>query len=74
MLFKTQSADKDFTFKTIICFYSQLFHIDFGHFMNHPKHKYGIKRERTPLVFTDSFVRVITKAKEKPRETEEFKE
>ncbi|KAL4221713.1 Phosphatidylinositol 4 [Mactra antiquata] len=39
----------------------QLFHIDFGHFMNHKKDKYGIKRERTPFVLTNDFVGVITK-------------
>ncbi|XP_013190051.2 phosphatidylinositol 4,5-bisphosphate 3-kinase catalytic subunit delta isoform [Amyelois transitella] len=39
----------------------QLFHIDFGHFLGHFKHKYGIKRERVPFVLTHDFIHVINK-------------
>ena len=28
----------------------QMFHIDFGHILGNYKHKFGIKRERVPLV------------------------
>ncbi|KRX10773.1 Protein kinase-like domain [Pseudocohnilembus persalinus] len=36
-----------------------LFHIDFGHFLGHFKVKYGIKRERTPFVFTEEMCYVM---------------
>lgn len=38
----------------------QLFHIDFGHFLGNYKHKFGIKRERVPMVLPAEFVEVIT--------------
>ena len=33
----------------------QLFHIDFGHFLGNFKHKFGIRRERVPLVLSSEF-------------------
>jgi len=36
-----------------------LFHIDFGHFLGHFKTKLGIKRERTPFVFTEEMSEVM---------------
>ena len=37
----------------------QLFHIDFGHFLGNFKYKFGIKRERVPMVLPAEFVEVI---------------
>lgn len=37
----------------------QVFHIDFGHFLGNFKHKFGIKRERVPMVLSSEFVEVI---------------
>ena len=37
----------------------QMFHIDFGHFLNHKKKKYGICRNRVPFVLPGDFIRVI---------------
>ena len=37
----------------------QVFHIDFGHFLGNYKHKFGIKRERVPMVLPAEFVEVI---------------
>ena len=51
---------------------SQLFHIDFGHFLGHFKKKYGIKRERVSFVFTEDFAKVITRGAMVPAETVEF--
>ncbi|CAM4641381.1 unnamed protein product [Lepidochelys kempii] len=39
----------------------QLFHIDFGHFLDHKKKKFGYKRERVPFVLTQDFLLVISK-------------
>lgn len=36
-----------------------LFHIDFGHFLNNRKKKFGINRERVPFVLTKDFIYVI---------------
>jgi phosphatidylinositol-4,5-bisphosphate 3-kinase len=38
---------------------TQMFHIDFGHFLGNFKHKFGIKRERVRLVLSSDFVEVI---------------
>ena len=38
----------------------QLFHIDFGHFLGNYKQKWGIKRERVPMVLPAEFVEVIS--------------
>lgn len=40
----------------------QLFHIDFGHFLGNFKYKFGIKRERVPIVLPGEFVEVISVA------------
>ena len=37
----------------------RLFHIDFGHFLGNFKFKYGVRRERSPFVFTPEMKRVI---------------
>ena len=37
----------------------QMFHIDFGHFLGNFKHKFGIRRERVPMVLSSEFVEVI---------------
>ncbi|KAK8794769.1 hypothetical protein WA158_001750 [Blastocystis sp. Blastoise] len=37
----------------------QLFHIDFGHILGHFKQKFGIKREKSPFIFTKSFAKVL---------------
>ncbi|KAK3592456.1 hypothetical protein CHS0354_001576 [Potamilus streckersoni] len=51
----------------------QVFHIDFGHFLNHKKKKFGINRERVPFVLTEDFIRVIAKGKDKPEKQDEYK-
>nr|CCA14529.1 phosphatidylinositol kinase putative [Albugo laibachii Nc14] len=35
------------------------FHIDFGHFLGHFKYQLGLKRERTPFVFTKEMAHVL---------------
>ncbi|RHY30053.1 hypothetical protein DYB32_004658 [Aphanomyces invadans] len=35
------------------------FHIDFGHFLGHVKYQFGIKREKTPFVFTPEMAHVL---------------
>jgi phosphatidylinositol-4,5-bisphosphate 3-kinase len=35
------------------------FHIDFGHFLGNYKSKFGIKREKTPFIFTPQMARVM---------------
>uniref|UniRef100_A0A8B9J8N6 phosphatidylinositol-4,5-bisphosphate 3-kinase n=1 Tax=Astyanax mexicanus TaxID=7994 RepID=A0A8B9J8N6_ASTMX len=56
----------------------QLFHIDFGHFLDHKKKKFGYKRERVPFVLTQDFLIVISKGGTqectKTREFERFQE
>lgn len=44
---------------TVLTFTSQLFHIDFGHFLGNFKRKLGINRERVPFILTYDFVHVI---------------
>ncbi|KAK3090339.1 hypothetical protein FSP39_011033 [Pinctada imbricata] len=51
----------------------QVFHIDFGHFLNHKKKKFGINRERVPFVLTEDFIRVIAKGSDQARKSDEFK-
>ncbi|XP_043926378.1 phosphatidylinositol 4,5-bisphosphate 3-kinase catalytic subunit alpha isoform [Protopterus annectens] len=50
----------------------QLFHIDFGHFLDHKKKKFGYKRERVPFVLTQDFLIVITKGAQECTKTKEF--
>lgn len=51
---------------------SQLFHIDFGHFLDHKKKKFGYKRERVPFVLTQDFLIVISKGTQECTKTREF--
>ena len=37
----------------------QLFHVDYGHFLGNFKHKFGIKRERVPMILSSEFIEVI---------------
>ncbi len=39
-----------------------LFHIDFGHFLGNFKSKLGIKRERSPFVFTPAMSHIMTES------------
>lgn len=55
-------------------FFFQVFHIDFGHFLNHKKKKFGINRERVPFVLTEDFVRVIVRGSDKTSKHELFRE
>ena len=50
----------------------QVFHIDFGHFLDHRKKKFGINRERVPFVLTEDFIRVIAKGQDNPEKSAEF--
>uniref|UniRef100_A0A665TGP6 Phosphatidylinositol 4,5-bisphosphate 3-kinase catalytic subunit alpha isoform n=1 Tax=Echeneis naucrates TaxID=173247 RepID=A0A665TGP6_ECHNA len=50
----------------------QLFHIDFGHFLDHKKKKFGYKRERVPFVLTQDFLIVISKGTQECTKTREF--
>ncbi|XP_029436299.1 phosphatidylinositol 4,5-bisphosphate 3-kinase catalytic subunit alpha isoform-like isoform X3 [Rhinatrema bivittatum] len=50
----------------------QLFHIDFGHFLDHKKKKFGYKRERVPFVLTQDFLIVISKGIQECTKTKEF--
>lgn len=51
----------------------QVFHIDFGHFLDHRKKKFGITRERVPFVLTMDFIRVIARGSDQPLKHKEFK-
>ena len=48
-----------------------LFHIDFGHFLGNFKSKFGMKRERTPFVFTQQMEHVILQGKTSKAEKKE---
>lgn len=50
----------------------KLFHIDFGHFLDHKKKKFGYKRERVPFVLTQDFLIVISKGTQECTKTREF--
>jgi phosphatidylinositol-4,5-bisphosphate 3-kinase len=50
----------------------QVFHIDFGHFLDHRKKKFGVNRERVPFVLTEDFIRVIAKGQDNPEKSTEF--
>lgn len=54
------------------CVLLQLFHIDFGHFLDHKKKKFGYKRERVPFVLTQDFLIVISKGSQECTKTKEF--
>merc|ERR1712218_48681 len=43
----------------------KLFHIDFGHVMGNFKSKFGVKRERCPMILPSEFVHVIQSGGEK---------
>eukprot|EP00092_Neocalanus_flemingeri_P011672 GFUD01012577.1.p1 GENE.GFUD01012577.1~~GFUD01012577.1.p1 ORF type:complete len:1133 (+),score=268.09 GFUD01012577.1:126-3524(+) len=43
----------------------KLFHIDFGHVMGKFKSKFGIRRERSPMLLPSEFIQVIQKGGEK---------
>mmetsp|Transcript_52561 Transcript_52561/g.87040 ORF Transcript_52561/g.87040 Transcript_52561/m.87040 type:complete len:1185 (-) Transcript_52561:126-3680(-) len=49
----------------MVCRNGQFFHIDFGHFLGNWKTKWGIKRERTPLVFTNQMKYAIANETDK---------
>lgn len=51
----------------ILFLFSQLFHIDFGHFLGNFKSKLNIKRERVPFILTSHFEYVIKRG-EKDKE------
>jgi phosphatidylinositol-4,5-bisphosphate 3-kinase len=51
----------------------KVFHIDFGHFLDHKKKKFGINRERVPFVLTEDFLRVIAKGSDQPTKHAGFK-
>jgi len=58
--------------KNDLLIYVQVFHIDFGHFLDHRKKKFGINRERVPFVLTEDFIRVIAKGQDNPEKSAEF--
>ena len=39
----------------------RLFHIDFGHILGRKKQKFGINRERVPLILPASFMYIINR-------------
>lgn len=43
----------------MICSSGRYFHIDFGHFLGHFKYQMGVRRERTPFVFTREMAHVF---------------
>jgi len=49
-----------------------VFHIDFGHFLDHRKKKFGINRERVPFVLTEDFINVIARGQDAPVKSAEF--
>lgn len=57
-----------------MCSCHQVFHIDFGHFLDHRKKKFGINRERVPFVLTDDFIRVIAKGADNAKNSPQFRE
>ena len=50
----------------------QLFHIDFGHFLDHKKKKFGVNRERVPFVLTDDLINTIARGKPSSDSSREF--
>ncbi|KAI0224779.1 Phosphatidylinositol 4,5-bisphosphate 3-kinase catalytic subunit alpha [Lamellibrachia satsuma] len=50
----------------------QVFHIDFGHFLDHRKKKFGFQRERVPFVLTEHFCRVIAHGSDNPLKSPHF--
>ena len=57
-----------------VLFFIQVFHIDFGHFLDHRKKKFGINRERVPFVLTDDFIRVIARGADNAKNSPQFRE
>ena len=64
--------DKSYSLSLISPLSPQLFHIDFGHFLDHKKKKFGYKRERVPFVLTQDFLLVISKGSQECTKTREF--
>lgn len=62
----------DFGVNVVKLLIMQVFHIDFGHFLDHRKKKFGINRERVPFVLTEDFIRVIAKGQDNPEKSVEF--
>ena len=57
----------------LYCFnFLQVFHIDFGHFLDHRKKKFGFQRERVPFVLTEHFCRVIAHGSDNPLKSTDF--
>jgi len=52
----------------------KLFHIDFGHFLNHKKKKFGMNRERVPFVLTEDLINVIAKGYTPGKSSRQFKD
>lgn len=52
----------------------QVFHIDFGHFLDHRKKKFGINRERVPFVLTEDFIQVVARGQDNPEKSKEFRQ
>jgi phosphatidylinositol-4,5-bisphosphate 3-kinase len=50
-----------------------LFHIDFGHFLGNFKTKFGVRRERSPFVFTPAMAYVVARGQKRPKITKEYK-
>ena len=51
----------------------QMFHIDFGHFLNHKKKKYGICRNRVPFVLPGDFICIICHGSTDIAKSDEYK-
>ncbi|XP_067951586.1 phosphatidylinositol 4,5-bisphosphate 3-kinase catalytic subunit alpha isoform-like isoform X2 [Watersipora subatra] len=50
----------------------KLFHVDFGHFLNHKKKKLGVNRERVPFVLTPDLINTIARGVQNGITSREF--